>query len=61
MRDKYGVDMQVFMQPTNDYILKELSLVPLNDDSESLTRKLEAALHDATKIFVIRLGSKEMN
>ena len=33
---EYIVDMQGFKQSTNDYVLKELAILPLEKDSEPL-------------------------
>ena len=33
---EYIVDMQGFKQSTNDYVLKELAIIPLEKDSEAL-------------------------
>ena len=35
-RMEYIVDMQGFKQSTNDYVLKELAILPLEKDSEPL-------------------------
>lgn len=36
LKMEYVVDMQGFLQPGNDYVLKELAIVSLNDDVEPI-------------------------